>query len=124
MNLIALLRWLLALYSAWPLAPVVGPAGTMLVQSPKGWEATYRGHSLIALRPDGRASFSLTILPKLEAPPTDGDLIKLGGLRSGELLGPLVCREIDSTYTRSAEYRRGNRFGLFAGIYAARRLWL
>jgi len=123
-----LIFWLLGVIASWPLHPVVGPAGTVVVEVPKGWEVSYRDRSLfaerLAERADGVARFSLTLAPKLDAPPTDGGLISLGGLEGAELLGPFICRELDGTYTRTVEYRLGKRFGLFAGIYAARWLWL
>jgi hypothetical protein len=121
---IQLIFWLIGLIAAWPLRPVEGPAGTVVVEVPKGWEVSYRDRALFAERPDGAAGFSLTLAPKLDAPPTDGGLIARGGLEGARLLGPLVCRKLDGTYARTVQYRRGNRYGLFAGIYAARRLWL
>jgi len=119
-----LIIWLFGVIASWPLRPVAGPTGTLVVEVPKGWEVSYRDRSLFAERPDGAADFSLTLAPKLDAPPTDGGLVSWSGLEGAELLGPVVCRELDGTYTRTLEYRRGNRYGLFAGIYAARRLWL
>lgn len=119
-----LIIWLFGVIAAWPLHPVAGPAGMMVAEVPKGWEVSYRDRSLFADRADGAAVLSLTLSPKLDAPPTDGGLVSWGGLEGAELLGPFVSREIDGTYARTVEYRRGNRFGLFAGIYAARRLWL
>jgi hypothetical protein len=118
------LRWLLGVIASWPLRPAAGPVGTMIVEVPKGWELAHGDHSLFAERADGRAAFSLTLAPKRSAPPTDGGLLELMELTPGELLGPVVCRELDGTYARTAEYRRENRYGLFAGIYATRRLWL
>ncbi|MCX7021336.1 MAG: hypothetical protein NTW26_03485 [bacterium] len=126
--MIHLIFWLFGVIASWPLHPVIGPAGMMVVEVPKGWEVSYRDRSLfaerLAERADGAAGFSLTLAPKLDAPPTDGGLIAWGGLEGAELLGPFVSRELDGTYTRTVEYRRGKRFGLFAGIYAAHRLWL
>ncbi|MCK4593043.1 hypothetical protein KAU45_00985 [bacterium] len=124
MSRLIFLRWLVGVIGSWPLRPAIGPADTMILEVPKGWEIEYRDRSLLAERADGGARFSLTLTPKLEAPPTDGGLLVLGGVKGEEVQNPVVCRELDGTYTRTVEYRRGNRYGLLAGIYAARRLWL
>jgi len=123
-NLLLLLRFVLETLSPWLLRPAVDPNHALLLWVPRDWTVEYESAGLRATRPDGRAELTLGVVEDLSAPPTDNELLELAELPSAAVESGPIVHNLNGLYLRRFSYHRGNRYGLLAGFYGARRLWL
>lgn len=114
---------LLALAASLLPRPVGGPAARTMLLIPPGWEYEYLERSLRAREVDGSGTLELRLDPYLGRVPADGELLAGPQLRGAAPEGGFVCLELGQTYARVLEYRRGNRWGLYAALYAHGWLW-